>query len=428
MAPHDVRDKLRKIDELRRRLAETAARSRPEVVREAPEAYRGEPPRPFPAPGEAELLEAGGGAFLRVVHRAPLVERRGRESYAAALEVAPDRVALVSRDERLRDFDPRRACFLDTETSALSGGAGTFVFLLGLGFFEDDAFVVEQFLLRTPADEPAMLRHVCERASAFDATVTFFGKNFDRVRVEDKIAFWRIHAAKGIPWERHLDLCHVARRLFGGSVESCRLTHLEHEVLGIARDDDLPGEECPQAFFDFAQGRASHIRAVLAHNRDDILSLPSLLAHVDREAAAPSTASTCLRIGRLLLESDGAEARDRGRELLAEALALSAPRASGVAVEAALLLARDARRRGDLEAGARLLERIVESRPADPRPWLELAKHREHRGHDAADALRLASAALAHASGAGALGESAIRRRIARLRRKSGIASEEGNS
>ena len=233
MAANDLRDKLRKIDELRRRMADASTRaSRTEVVRETAEPYAADSrSQPYPAPGEAELVAAFGGGFLRVTHAVPLETRRGKESFAAALRVLPQRIALVARDPRLRDFDPRRACFIDTETTALGGGAGTFVFLLGFGFFRDEEFVVEQFLLRTPADEPAMLRHVCALASAFDSTVTFFGKNFDRVRIEDKLAFWRIPSSPGIPWERHLDLCHVARRLFGGTLESCRLTSLENEIL-----------------------------------------------------------------------------------------------------------------------------------------------------------------------------------------------------
>ena len=36
-------------------------------------------------------------------------------------------------------FDPRRALFLDTETTGLSGGAGTVAFLVGLGRIEGKA-------------------------------------------------------------------------------------------------------------------------------------------------------------------------------------------------------------------------------------------------------------------------------------------------
>ena len=45
-------------------------------------------------------------------------------------------------------FDIRRCLFLDTETTGLSGGAGTVAFLVGVGYVEGDAFVIEQLMLR----------------------------------------------------------------------------------------------------------------------------------------------------------------------------------------------------------------------------------------------------------------------------------------
>ena len=42
---------------------------------------------------------------------------------------------LLSRDERLKELDLEKTLFLDTETTGLAGGTGTFAFMVGLGFF-----------------------------------------------------------------------------------------------------------------------------------------------------------------------------------------------------------------------------------------------------------------------------------------------------
>ena len=45
-------------------------------------------------------------------------------------------------------FDPRRALFLDTETTGLSGGAGTVAFLVGVGRFTPEGFLLRQRIMR----------------------------------------------------------------------------------------------------------------------------------------------------------------------------------------------------------------------------------------------------------------------------------------
>ena len=53
--------------------------------------------------------------------------------------------------------------FLDTETTGLTGGTGTFPFLIGLGWFEEGSFVTCQLFARDFSEEGAMLRYL-ERA------------------------------------------------------------------------------------------------------------------------------------------------------------------------------------------------------------------------------------------------------------------------
>ena len=122
---------------------------------------------------------------------------------------------------------------LDTETTGLAGGTGTLVFLVGLGCFADGQFRVEQFFLRDPGEERAMLHRARRGARRFDAVVTFNGKCFDWPLIETRHAYHRVPLRPSAPL--HLDLLFPARRLFRRRVGSCALGQLEAEALGIGR-------------------------------------------------------------------------------------------------------------------------------------------------------------------------------------------------
>ena len=85
----------------------------------------------------------------------------------------------LTGDPDLEDFELARALFIDTETTGLAGGTGTYAFLIGCGWLEDGALRVEQYFMRDHADEPAMMAHLAHLISRFDWTVSFNGKSFD---------------------------------------------------------------------------------------------------------------------------------------------------------------------------------------------------------------------------------------------------------
>ena len=49
--------------------------------------------------------------------------------------------------ETLPDCSVEGMLFLDTETTGLSGGAGTCAFLVGIGYIRDKALIIRQFLM-----------------------------------------------------------------------------------------------------------------------------------------------------------------------------------------------------------------------------------------------------------------------------------------
>ena len=203
------------------------------------------------------------------------------------LELPPETVAQVAQDEALAGVDPRQVCFLDTETTGLSGGAGTMAFIVGLGFFAEEGFRVHQYFLRDPGDEPAMIEALAERLPAFGALASFNGRAFDVPIIENRFILARVPPPTvGVP---HLDLLHPARRLWHYHLPSCALGTLERGVLGVLREqDDVPGDVIPYLYRDYLRtGDAREMKRVLYHNAVDVLSLVTLAVQLCRTFANP---------------------------------------------------------------------------------------------------------------------------------------------
>ncbi|HEB52023.1 MAG TPA: hypothetical protein ENI87_02085, partial [bacterium] len=188
------------------------------------------------------------------------------------------RLAELARDPRFGEIDPEQCLFLDTETTGLAGGAGTVVFAYGLAFFTAEELVFEQLFLRDFGEEPAMLHHVARRLAEHPVPVTFVGKSYDRHRIAARLAVHKVEAP--VLTDLHLDLYHVIRRQFARQWSDTRLRTAEERLLGLIRQDDLPGSEAPAAFLDWIRDRTGPVDRVLEHNRLDVLSLVALLGRV----------------------------------------------------------------------------------------------------------------------------------------------------
>ncbi len=278
-------------DKLRRRFRLDAApgEARADALsRETSEFLRRRMLRRLPNRSEVELPTGdvccnAAGEFYRRTLRYPLDTAHGELRLAATSLVDRVRIAALARDPSLRDFDLAQCLFLDTETTGLAGGAGTVVFLCGLGWLDTEALCVEQVFLREFADEPGALRHVAERLAQRPLLVTFVGKSYDRHRLAARMAMHRIDS--DIVRARHLDLYHLARRAWGRQLPDVRLRTVEEEMLGLHRDDDLPGAEAPAAWLDWLRDRTGPVDRVFEHNRLDVLSLVTLLGALGRAAS-----------------------------------------------------------------------------------------------------------------------------------------------
>jgi uncharacterized protein YprB with RNaseH-like and TPR domain len=252
---------------LRERMAEILGRPVPE-------------PRPPADPSAGELPffreeRFGGALYRRSLSLAPS-HTVGRIPVDAARGASAELLALLALDPQLSGIVPERMLFLDTETTGLGGGAGTWAFLVGLAWFGEGGLLeVEQILLRSPADEGALIDRLHERVRAADALVTYNGKSFDLPLLETRAVMTR---RPKFPARPHLDLLHVARRVHRARLGSCRLVTLESEVLGFVRGPDIDGGEIPARYAHFLRtGDEGALSSVVEHNAWDVASMAALV-------------------------------------------------------------------------------------------------------------------------------------------------------
>ncbi|MDZ7361193.1 MAG: ribonuclease H-like domain-containing protein [candidate division KSB1 bacterium] len=312
-----------------------------------------------------------------------VVERRftpGSIQLGSVHDLSPAALAIAGKDERLLALDPARALFLDTETTGLAGGAGTAAFLVGVGRFEEGTFVVRQYFLRQPSEEAAMLKQLRAAAEQSRGLITFNGKSFDIPLLRTRAVLNRFT----IDFDRlpHFDVLHAARRLWKDQFADCSLVGLESHILQIRRSRDIPSALIPQIFFDFLRyGDTAQLPEVFAHNRQDIVSMAALLARIaqlvqhplQRENDAPITPHELRRVALLYRQlGDFAASATLFEQLLQKSP--SQPR-----LEDHLALGLCYKSQGRHDEAKRVWLELIEQLPFHPLPYIELAKHFEHR-------------------------------------------------
>jgi uncharacterized protein len=377
--------------------------------------------RPFrvaPEPPETvlggRLEETEAGPVLTVRREFPLDHRHGRVPLARARGISAEALRVLARDEAAPDGGG--LLFLDTETTGLSGGTGTYAFLVGAGFFEGDRLVIVQYFMRDLDEEPALLAALDPLLARASAIVTFNGSTFDMPLLETRFILARRRWPATL---LHVDLLPPARRVWSARLLDCRLPTLEQEVLGHRRDRDVPGSMIPALYFEFLRRRRpGPLAGVFRHNLDDVLSLIALfgwLGHALADAeSGVEDAFDLFGIGRLWERAEPERAVACYRAALD--LGLPAPQAHAVR----LRLAFWEKRRLRWDAARALWEEATSAAAFDPRPWEELAKYHEHRARNAAAARALVVRALDLARAAGSTGEvlEAFSYRLTRLERR----------
>ena len=299
-----------------------------------------------------------------------------------------------ARDERIAEISLSQLAFLDTETSGLSGGTGTYVFMVGVGRFTEDEFRLSIFFMRDPAEEPALLEALSEILAPCLGLVTFNGKAFDAPLLRTR------YQINDIPCPfigySHIDLLPLARRLWKDRLPSRALKYLEEHIMTAPRSsEEVPGYEIPWLYFDFLRtGDIAPLRGVFYHNAMDVVAMAALLSLVTEILSDPHGATLehgqdVIALGKLFedlnLWDDAALLYERGLKTILpeEDFWQAVKRLSSLQ-----------RRRGDLETALILWQQAA----ADGHIYahVELAKYYEHTRRDLSAAETWTLSALNH--------------------------------
>ena len=189
-------------------------------------------------------------------------------------------LATWARDTRVQDMPLEKFAFLDTETSGLSGGTGTYAFLVGVGRFEIGPsgrnFRLLQFFMPDPGEEAALLEVLADFLAPCEALVTYNGKSFDAPLLRTRYILHHIP----VPFEdyAHVDLLHLTRRLWRDRLDSRTLKYIEENILDAPRtSEEVPGYEIPWLYFDYLRtGAVGEMKGIFYHNAMDIVALAAM--------------------------------------------------------------------------------------------------------------------------------------------------------
>ena len=314
--------------------------------------------------------------------------------------------------------------FLDTETTGLSRGAGTVAFLVGVGYFTDRQFVVEQFLMRDYDEEPFLLEEIHRLLQRFPVLVTFNGRTFDMPILENRLLLNRYRGPESAV---HADVLYASRRVWKLRLKQCNLQRLEENILGIAREDDLPGALIPQTYFQYLKNRDFEpVRRIMVHNRQDIVSLSQLFFFLCRLHDQPET----MTAPEDLFSLAAALQRSGKLEKAKKCFRMSAR--DGMWTPAFHALAAQEKREGNAQRAVKLYTAMLRRREDTVDACIALAKLYEHQLKDCKHALLYTRQALLSLSEPGLTANpavqdkrNALQYRYVRLRRKIAGGSDQ---
>lgn len=409
MGDETLRRRLGRLDRKRRR-SPSKIDSEPEL------------PRKGLPPGE-EIDTPFGPAFL-IQTQYPIDYLHGSNRLSDILEYDTLIAAEVARQPSLGETSIERLVFIDTETTGLVGGAGTIAFMIGVGAFKDDSFVLRQYFLRDPSEERGMLTALQGDLEFAEGFVSYNGRAFDLPLLEMRYMLGFRHQWSLSTWPQ-FDLLHPARRLWRMSLPDCTLGTIEQLQLDVHRtEEDVPGSLIPGLYLDYLRsGDASQMSRIVYHNAVDILTLVGLATQIlnrhQYEDSSKLSGGEALAIARWHHEAGRLEAAE---DAFVRAIKSSKHDVRIDALHRYTTYLKGQDRREEAVEKWQTLHSLI---PDDPRPCVELAKYYEWHAKDLEQAQYWAQEALICLSHWEAgwrrdqvWGE--IEHRLARLARKAG--------
>jgi uncharacterized protein YprB with RNaseH-like and TPR domain len=289
--------------------------------------------------------------------------------------------------------DPRQWLFLDTETTGLMGGTGTYPFLVGLAWWDAGGLEVEQFFMRDYSEEHSLLFTLAERMAERPVLVTFNGKSFDWPLLETR---YRMTRKLAPPTPRaHLDFLHPARNLWRIRLGSVRLAELEKHVLGWDRGADLISAMIPQFYFDYLRGGSPEpLLQIFLHNQMDLRGLAGLASRILSILAEPDAQNPDgLELFGLSRICERRGETRRAQKHYAESIAADLPPETDRAARKSL--ARLAKRSRDFPLALELWKSILGNSREGFEAYEQLAIYYEHQLGEKSRAAALVQKALA---------------------------------
>jgi len=177
-----------------------------------------------------------------------------------------------------KNFKSKDLIFFDTETTGLSGGAGTFIFLIGFACIEKNKIILEQVFVNDYPGESDFLNYVKKIFRKEKLYISYNGKTYDSHILKNRFLL----NGECFELKNQIDLLHHSRRLWRKIIGSCTLGDIEREVLGIHRTDDVYGFEVPEIYFSYLKtGETTKLYDIFRHNHQDVLSLVKLFEVID---------------------------------------------------------------------------------------------------------------------------------------------------
>ena len=287
------------------------------------------------------------------------------------------------------DPHPGSIAYLDTETTGLSGGTGTYVFAAAVARPIDCGLRLAQVFLPQPGMEPAFLYALQDELTPAEGLASFNGGSFDLPILRNRWVMARMRGELEHP--PHVDLLTLVRSLYRHRMESCTLRSVEERLLGYEREDPVSGALAPDAYFAYLHsGAGPALEMVLEHNRLDVISLVHLHSLLLRRVSggdADMDAADWLALGRHRFRRG---ARADGWRALRNAAGFSKGEA---AATAGLWISHRLVRRRSIDAADQILERLESTFVDDLRVAVARARLLEWRRRDPRRALSVVEAA-----------------------------------
>ena len=137
-------------------------------------------------------------------------------------------IPLLTKNQFPEIIPINKLLIFDLETTGLAGGTGTYPFLLGFGVFENKGIRLYQYFLPDFGREINAFLDMRNVLRNKNVLLTYNGKSFDYPLLRNRMIMNRMDD----PFKTflHLDLLHLARRLWKGALPSCSLSTIEEEI------------------------------------------------------------------------------------------------------------------------------------------------------------------------------------------------------